>query len=282
MKRLGVIVAVLLALSCGCKGQGSDKGADGGAGAGGKVRLTGSSTVTPLAGPLADTYGKTHLTTQFDTEETNSSMALAALRSGMTDIALSIKPPSGEEDKNLVAHAVARDGLCMIVHKDNPVEALSDDQLRSIFEGKVANWKEVGGKDAALVRLNHSEVRTTLVMFVKYLGVQASDMKYTDVVVGSDKEAIQGVVNKPDAITYVSIASALTALAAGSPIKLIGFKGVAPTIANVENGTVPIVYDVSFTTQATPNPQTKAFVDYASSPAAAEVRKQKNFAAPKG
>jgi phosphate transport system substrate-binding protein len=280
MKRLGVIVVALLALSFGCKG--SDKGSDGGADAGGKVRLLGSSTVTPLAGPLADAYGKTHLTTQFDMEESNSNWGLGALRSGMTDIALSIKPPSGEEDKNLVAHHVARDGLCMIVHKDNPVEALSDDQIRNIFEGKVANWKEVGGKDKPLVRLNHAEVRTTLVMFVKYLGVQASDMKYTDVVVGSDKEAIQGVVNKPDAITYVSIASALTAQAAGNPIKLIGFKGVAPTVANVENGTVPVVYDVDFVTNNAPKPPTKAFVEYATSPTAAEVRKQKNFGAPKG
>jgi phosphate transport system substrate-binding protein len=281
MKRLGVIVVALLALSCGCKG-GSDKGSDG-AGAGGKVRLLGSSTVTPLAGPLGEAYGKIHLSTQFDMEESNSNWGLGALRSGMTDIALSIKPPSsGEEDKNLVAHPVARDGLCMIVNKDNPVEALSDDQIRSIFEGKVANWKEVGGKDAPLVRLNHAEVRTTLVMFVKYLGVQVSDMKYTDVVIGSDKEAIQGVVNKPDAITYVSIASALTAQAAGSPIKLIGFKGVAPTVANVENGTVPVVYDVNFVTSNAPKPPTKAFVDYATSTAAAEIRKQKNFGAPKG
>jgi ABC-type phosphate transport system substrate-binding protein len=57
MKKLGAVIATLLVLSCGCKGQGSDKGSDGGADAGGKVRLLGSSTVTPLAGPLADVYG---------------------------------------------------------------------------------------------------------------------------------------------------------------------------------------------------------------------------------
>jgi phosphate transport system substrate-binding protein len=107
-------------------------------------------------------------------------------------------------------------------------------------------------------------------------------MKYTDVVIGSDREAIQGVVNKPGAITYVSIASALTAQAAGDPIKLIGLKGVAPTVANVENGTVPVVYDVSFVTSNAPKPPTKAFVDYATSSAATEIRKQKNFGAPKG
>jgi phosphate transport system substrate-binding protein len=280
MKRLAIVIVAVVALAYGCRGQDSGSGGDAKA-VSGKVRLLGSSTVTPLASPLADSFGKSHLAVQFDMEESNSNWGLGALRSGMTDIALSIKPLSGDEDKNLVAHSVGRDGLCMIVHKDNPVEALSDDQLRDIFQGKLTNWKEVGGKDAPLVRLNHAEVRTSLVMFVKYLGLEVSDMKYTDVVIGSDKEAIQGVVNKPDAITYVSIASALTAQAAGSPIKLIGLKGVAPTVANVENGTVPVVYDVSFTTQSAPNPQTKAFVEYASSPAAADVRKQKNFAAPK-
>ncbi len=280
MKKLGLVIVAVLVLAYGCSGKDSEKAAGDTKGASGKVRLLGSSTATPLAGPLADAFGKSHLTVQFDMEESNSNWGLGALRSGMTDIALAIRPPD-EADKNLIPHPVARDGLCMIVHKDNPVEALSDDQIRNIFGGKVANWKEVGGKDAALVRLNHAEVRTSLVMFVKYLGVQVSDMKYTDVVIGSDKEAIQGVVNKPDAVTYVSIASALTAQAAGSPIKLIGLKGVAPTVANIENGTVPVVYDVSFTTQSTPNPQTKAFVEFAASPAAAEIRKQKNFAAPK-
>ncbi|MET0153505.1 MAG: substrate-binding domain-containing protein [Candidatus Binatia bacterium] len=281
MRKLGLVIVAALVLTYGCRGQDSEKAAGDAKGASGRIRLLGSSTVTPLAGPLGEAFGKNHAV-QFEMEESNSNWGIGALRSGMTDIALSIKPPSsGEEDKNLVAHPIARDGLCMIVNKDNPVDALSDDQLRDIFQGKVTNWKEVGGKDAPLVRLNHAEVRTSLVMFVKYLGLQVSDMKYTDVVIGSDKEAIQGVVNKPDAITYVSIASALTAQAAGSPIKLIGLKGVAPTVANVENGTVPVVYDVSFTTQSAPNPQTKAFVEFATSAPAAEVRKQKNFAAPK-
>jgi phosphate transport system substrate-binding protein len=281
MKKLGLVIVAAVVLAYGCRGQESGQAGGDGKAVSGKIRLLGSSTVTPLANPLADAFGKSHLTVQFDMEESNSNWGLGALRNGMTDIALSTKPLAGDVDKNLVAHPVARDGLCMIVHKENPVEALSDDQLRDIFQGKLANWKDVGGKDAPLVRLNHAEVRTSLVMFVNYLGVQVSDMKYTEVVIGSDKEAIQGVVNKPNAITYVSIASALTAQAAGSPIKLIGLKGVAPTVANVENGTVPVVYDVSFTTQSAPNPQTNAFVEFASSPTAAELRKQKNFAAPK-
>ena len=278
MKTFRLLIATVLVLTLGCRGKDSEKGSSGAVS--GKVKALGSSTVTPLAKSMADAFEKSHAGTDFEIEESNSNWGLGALRPGMTDIALSIKPLS-DDDKNLVAHRVARDGLCVIVNNANPVTALSDDQLRSIFQGKIANWKEVGGKDAPLTRLNHAEVRTSLVMFVKYLGLQVSDMKYTDVVISSDREAIQTVSSKPEAMTYLSIASALSAIAGGSPLKLIGLGGVEPTVANVENGKVPIVYDVSFVTKDAPNPQTKAFVEFAASSAAADLRKEKNFAPPK-
>jgi phosphate transport system substrate-binding protein len=272
VKPFNLLIAAVLVTTFGCHGQDSEKSSNGGKAASGRIKALGSSTVTPLARSLADAFAKTHPGTDFEIEESNSNWGLGALRPGMTDIALSTKPPS-EDDKNLVAHPIARDGLCVIVHNTNPVTALSDDQLRGIFQG---------GKDAAITRLNHAEVRTSLVMFVKYLGLQVSDMKYTDVVISSDREAIQTVSSQPNAMTYLSIASALSAIAGGSPLKLIGLQGVAPTVANVENGTVPIVYDVSFVTKDTPNPQTKAFVDFAASSSAANLRKEKNFAPPKG
>ncbi|MBI2963227.1 MAG: phosphate ABC transporter substrate-binding protein [Deltaproteobacteria bacterium] len=277
MRRLTLLVVAVLAGTLGCRGQESQEASGGGPAVSGKIKALGSSTVLPLAKSLADAFAKAHPGTEFEIEQSNSNWGLGALRPGMTDIALSTKPP-GEDDKALVAHRLGRDGLCVIVHKSNPVEALSDDQLRGIFQGKIVNWKEVGGNDTPIVRLNHSEVRTSLVLFVAHLGLQVSDMKYTDIVIGSDSEGVQLVSNKPEAMTYLSIASALGAVAGGSPLKLIGLRGVAPTVANVENGTVPVVYDVSLITKDAPNPQTRAFVEFATSPATADMRKEKNFA----
>ena len=42
-------------------------------------------------------------------------------------------------------HVLAMDGLAIIVHPDNPVGALSADQIAKIFSGKISNWAEVGG-----------------------------------------------------------------------------------------------------------------------------------------
>ncbi len=48
---------------------------------------------------------------------------------------------------NLVFTEIGSDELVVIVHKSNPVSALSKAQLKAIGTGKIANWSEVGGPD---------------------------------------------------------------------------------------------------------------------------------------
>ena len=48
---------------------------------------------------------------------------------------------------NLVFHPIGKDEMQVIVHKSNPVSALSKAQLKDIATGKITNLKEVGGPD---------------------------------------------------------------------------------------------------------------------------------------
>jgi phosphate transport system substrate-binding protein len=48
---------------------------------------------------------------------------------------------------NLVYHEVATDNIVFVVHENNPVKSLSKEQVKSIFTGKVTNWKEVRGPE---------------------------------------------------------------------------------------------------------------------------------------
>ena len=50
----------------------------------------------------------------------------------------------------LVATPVEDNRLTVIVHRSNIVKALSKEQLKGIFSGKIGNWKEVGGTDQAI------------------------------------------------------------------------------------------------------------------------------------
>lgn len=39
----------------------------------------------------------------------------------------------------------------VLLHPSNPVSALTKDQMKGLFTGKITNWKEVGGKDAPVL-----------------------------------------------------------------------------------------------------------------------------------
>lgn len=42
-------------------------------------------------------------------------------------------------------HEIGKAHVVFTVHKDNPVKALSFSQLSGIVEGRIKNWKELGG-----------------------------------------------------------------------------------------------------------------------------------------
>jgi len=55
-----------------------------------------------------------------------------------------------EQERRVELRPVAWDALVLMVHKDNPVESISLDQLRKLYKGQITNWKELGGKDAPI------------------------------------------------------------------------------------------------------------------------------------
>ena len=55
-----------------------------------------------------------------------------------------------KEEKNVVLTHVAWDALVVIVPTTNPVDNISSEQLRDVIDGKVRNWKELGGNDVEI------------------------------------------------------------------------------------------------------------------------------------
>lgn len=54
-------------------------------------------------------------------------------------------------------HIVGVDSLIVVTHPDNPVEALSLEQLGQIYSGVIKNWSEVGGKDQDILVIDRPE-----------------------------------------------------------------------------------------------------------------------------
>ncbi len=49
-------------------------------------------------------------------------------------------------------------GNTLLVHSENPVEKLSPDELKKIFDGEVENWKQVGGKNEEIRTFRFDEI----------------------------------------------------------------------------------------------------------------------------
>ena len=122
-----------------------------------KLQIEGSTTVGPIADAFAEVFQK-EKGVEITVKKTGSGDGAAALIDGRCQIATMSRFMKEKEFKAAigngvitVAHVVAMDGVCVIVHPSNPVKKLSVEQARKIFTGEITNWKELGGPDLKIV-----------------------------------------------------------------------------------------------------------------------------------
>jgi phosphate transport system substrate-binding protein len=126
--------------------------------AGSSIVIKGSTTVLPIAQGTLEAFMKKHPDVQISLSGGGSGEGIKALIDKTTDIATSSREIKKEEielaktkNVNPVANVVANDAIVPVVHPKNKVTNLSIDQLSQIYQGKITNWKEVGGEDLKIV-----------------------------------------------------------------------------------------------------------------------------------
>ena len=142
-----------------------------------------------------------------------------------------------------VMKPICWDGFVFITHKDNPVESLTLEQLRGIYSGAIANWKEVGGEDipiAAYQREKGSGSQTGMEELVMQ-GVpldQAPKVEHYNSMVGL-VEAVAEYRNDSASIGY-TYKYYIENLYKNPDIKMLRINGVAPTDENIVSGAYPL------------------------------------------
>lgn len=230
-----------------------------------KLVLTGSSTVAPLALEIGKRFEKQNPGVRVDVQSGGSSRGMADVRSGLAHIGMvsrALKP----EENDLVAHTIAMDGIGIILHRSNPVQSLTDEQIKMIYTGRVTHWKEVGGQDARITVVNKAEGRSTLELFLHHFALKNSGIK-AHVVIGDNQQGIKTVAGNPAAIGYVSIGAAEYEAGQGTPIKLLPMAGTAATVANVRDGHFPLSRPLNLVTKGEQTGLARRFIEFARSPA---------------
>lgn len=278
MKSKSRWTTALLLLACSvaltaCSGQQNTAPATGALS--GRLILSGSSTIAPLAGEIGKRFESLHPGVRIDVQSGGSSRGIADARRGTADIGMASRALKPEES-DLVAHTIALDGVAVILHRDNPVAALAEDDVVGIYTGKTGNWSRIGGIDAPITVVNKAEGRSTLELFLAHFKLAAEAIR-PSIVIGDNLQGILTVAGDPNAIGYVSIGTAEHEASSGRAIKLMAMAGIAPTVANVRNGSFPLSRPLNLVTRGPLSPLAQAFIDYAASSAVTDVVEAQYF-----
>jgi len=240
-----------------------------------QIVLTGSSTVAPLASEIGKRFESLHPSSRIDVQTGGSSRGIADVRRSLADIGM-VSRDLAVDEHDLFAFPIARDGICLVVHRDNPVAALSSEQIVAIYTGEIGNWAEVGGADAEITVVNKAEGRSTLELFLNFFKLENSDIQ-ADVVIGDNEQGIKTVAGNTNAIGYVSIGTAEYDATHGVAIRLLPLDKVAASIENVRNGTFPLSRVLNLVTTSEPRGLTKGFIEFARSAAVHDIVEEQYF-----
>jgi len=188
------------------------------------------------SGRLQSNYPDLEITVK----KTGSGDGAAALIDGRCDVATMSRFMKDKEfkaavDKGVfpVAHVVAMDGVCIVVHPSNPVTQLSTAAIRDIYKGNITNWKEVGGSDLPIVvisRDNSSGTYETFHELVMNKEEMGSKVEY----VNSNPQAHARVKTTIGAIGYVGIGFL------DANVKALKVDGIMPSRQTIATGQYPV------------------------------------------
>lgn len=240
--------------------------------------ITGSSTVAPLALEIAKRYESLHPGVRINVQAGGSSRGINDVRMGLSDIGMvsrALKP----DETDLTGHLVGIDGITMILHKSNPIDNLSRQQIIDIYRGKIKNWKEIGGADLPISVVNKAEGRSTLELFLKHFELKNSEIQ-ASVVIGHNQQGIKVVAGNPGAIGYVSVGTAEYETENGTPIKLPALSGSVASTQMVATGNYPLTRELNLITSGEISPLARNFIHFAQSEQVHDLIKNQFFVVP--
>jgi len=228
------------------------------------IKISGSTTVQPLAQQWAAAYHKLHSDVTVIVAGGGSGVGFTDVRDGKVDIGMSSREPNAGWESSLTKTRVARDAVCVAVNPKNPVKNLTKAQIKSIFTGQITNWKQVGGPNAGIVLCGRTGASGTYAYFKEtFLGGSRQSARTKQY--ASNGMVRSAVARTKYAIGYVSVAYV------NSTVRGVVTDGVAPTEANAAAGRYPYVRPLYFLTNGPATGASKAFIAWCISKAGQNI-----------
>jgi phosphate transport system substrate-binding protein len=272
LSAIAAFAALSLQIGCGRKSE------DGGA-SGEKMSIqnSGSDTMVNLAQAWAEAYAEVDPSVSVEVSGGGSGTGIAALINGTVDIANSSRKIEPEElekakqntGKEPIEYLVGYDALAVYVHKDNPMNEITIEQLAEIFGegGKIEKWSQLGVTNSAcdndqIIRISRQSNSGTYHYFREAILGKNRDFKLGSSDMNGSKDVVAAVSQAPCALGYSGLGYHTSEVKMLLVAKKAGDPTYAPSIETTLNHTYPIARPLFVYSLGTPNEQTKKYLDW--------------------
>ena len=255
------------------------------------IQVKGSDTMVNLAQAWAEAYKTAAPEVDVEVSGGGSGVGIAALQRGTVDIANSsrnMKPEeieqarrsTGKEPREFV---VGYDALAVYVHKDNPLEEITFDQLVQIFAegGTITRWSQLGvtipgTTSDEIVRVSRQSSSGTYEFFREH-ALGNKDFKLGSRDMNGSKEVVELVGSTKTAIGYSGMGYATPAVKMLRVARRAGEPAVPPTVANALNKTYALSRSLLIYTLGEPQGEVKRYIDWILSPAGQQLVEETGY-----
>jgi len=281
LSAVSALAAALVLTGCGKSGtsEGSGKKTT--------VANIGSDTMVNLAAAWAEAYGAIDKSVLNEVNGGGSGVGIKGLINGTCDLANSSRHIEDKEKTELKEKrqldskefTVAFDALSIYVHKDNPLNEITVEQLADLYrsDGKITKWSDLGvtaipgAKGDEIIRVSRQNNSGTYEYFKEAVVGKKNEFKLGSLDMNGSKDVVELVGKTPNAIGYSGMGYANPSVKMLKVAKKKGDPYVAPSVATTQDKSYPIARPMFFYTAGDPAPHVKKYIDWTLSEAGQKI-----------
>jgi phosphate transport system substrate-binding protein len=255
------------------------------------IQNAGSDTMVNLAQAWAEEYAKINPTVSVEVSGGGSGTGIAALINGTVDLVNSsrkIEPEEAERARQMghdpIEFIVGYDALAVYVHKDNPLNEITIEQLADIYGegGAITKWSQLGIQHPGcssdeIIRVSRQSNSGTYHYFREALLGTERDFKLGSRDLHGSKDVVELVAKTPCAIGYSGMGYATPEVKMLKVARKAGEPYYAPSIETTLSGTYPIARPLYMYSSGAPNEQTKKYLQWINSDAGQKIVEESGY-----
>lgn len=257
------------------------------------IQIIGSDTMVNLAQAWAEKYHAVAPAISVEVSGGGSGVGIAALENGTADIANASREVKSEEKAKIEKKSghplrevtVGHDALAIYVHKDNPLDTISVEELSELYreKGSISRWSQLGvtaipgGQGDEVIRVSRQNSSGTYAYFREHVLGKEADFRSGTLDMNGSKEVVELISKTPGAIGYSGMGYVTAGVKQLKVSRKKGEPGVAPSVAATLDRTYPIARALYMYLPGDPPPHVQQYLDWILSPAGQAIVKETGY-----